>query len=201
MIDSSGAVESSSKSQEGKLLGFSDDVAAELVAYKEAGNKFKDHPEGSPKTSLELVSAYAQPGYIIVDCSAAQTDDVLAIASSKGAGIATANKKPMTGSLNNWQVMTSATNLPRTKYESTVGAGTPMIACLHRLLNAGDEVRKVQGALSGTLGYLMSGLEEGKKFSQVVNEAYKLGYTEPEPRDDLGGMDVARKALIIGRVS
>lgn len=57
------------------------------------------------------------------------------------------------------------------------------------------------GTFSGTLGFITSGLDEGKKFSALVKEAYDLGYTEPDPRDDLSGMDVARKALILARVS
>lgn len=58
---------------------------------------------------------------------------------------------------------------------------------------------KIAGTFSGTLGYVMTGLQAGNKFSEVVREAHRLGYTEPDPRDDLGGVDVARKALILAR--
>merc|ERR1712146_266711 len=85
-------------------------------------------------------------------------------------------------------------------YESTVGAGTPVVHTLNHIIASGDKVVKIQGALSGTLGYLMSGLQDGNPFSEVVKEAKSLGYTEPDPRDDLGGMDVARKALILSRL-
>lgn len=74
-----------------------------------------------------------------------------------------------------------------------------MIAALQRVVAAHDEVNLISGAFSGTLGYVMSGLQEGKPFSEVVGKAKELGYTEPDPRDDLGGVDVARKALILAR--
>jgi len=75
-----------------------------------------------------------------------------------------------------------------------------MIATLSRVLSSGDPVRKVLGSFSGTLGYVMTGLESGRSYSSVVREALRLGYTEPDPRDDLGGTDVARKALILARM-
>ncbi|KAL5994927.1 hypothetical protein ACLOJK_024984 [Asimina triloba] len=81
-----------------------------------------------------------------------------------------------------------------------VGAGLPVICSLTRILSSGDNIHRIVGSLSGTLGYVMSELEDGKPFSQVVQAAKSLGYTEPDPRDDLGGMDVARKALIVSRL-
>lgn len=88
----------------------------------------------------------------------------------------------------------------RIRFESTVGAGLPVIASVTRVLSSGDPIYQIIGSLSGTLGYVMSELEDGKLFSSVVQEAKRLGYTEPDPRDDLGGMDVARKALILARL-
>jgi homoserine dehydrogenase len=118
---------------------------------------------------------------------------------NKGAGVALANKKPLTVSLDLWKQMTTPANRQRLKYESTVGAGTPMVASLNRFINSGDTINKIQGTFSGTLGYLMTGLQEGKPYSAVVQEAFDLGFTEPDPRDDLGGVDVGRKALIVAR--
>lgn len=88
----------------------------------------------------------------------------------------------------------------RIRHESTVGAGLPVIASLNRLLSSGDPVHRIIGSLSGTLGYVMSEVEDGKPFSEVVKVAKNLGFTEPDPRDDLSGMDVARKALILARL-
>ncbi|MBK8045949.1 MAG: hypothetical protein IPK16_01705 [Anaerolineales bacterium] len=89
--------------------------------------------------------------------------------------------------------------LGRTRWETTCGAALPVIVTLNRLLASGDNVRRIAGTFSGTLGYVMTGLEAGRPFSEVVREAHKRGYTEPDPRDDLGGVDVARKALILAR--
>ena len=89
--------------------------------------------------------------------------------------------------------------LGRVRWETTCGAGLPVIATLNRLRMCGDPVQRIAGALSGTLGYVMTGLQEGRSLSEVVREAHSLGYTEPDPRDDLGGLDVARKALILAR--
>ena len=85
------------------------------------------------------------------------------------------------------------------RYEATVGAGLPILDTLAKLEEAGDEVRSIAGCFSGTLGYLMTELESGTSFSQAVATAHALGYTEPDPREDLSGMDVARKALILAR--
>ena len=85
------------------------------------------------------------------------------------------------------------------RHESTVGAGLPAIAAFNRLSMADDKVRKIAGTFSGTLGFVMSGLESGRPFSEVVIEAKEKGRTERTPRDDLGGVDVARKALILAR--
>jgi len=100
----------------------------------------------------------------------------------------------------------------RVRFESTVGAGLPVVASLQRVMSSGDQVTRVCGSLSGTLGYVMatlqappSGTPGGSSsapstFSEVVQVAKGLGYTEPDPRDDLGGVDVARKALILARL-
>lgn len=85
------------------------------------------------------------------------------------------------------------------RYETTVGAAIPLLAPLRDLRLRGERVRAVRGLLSGSLSYLMSRLHEGAPFSEAVIEARDLGYTEPDPLQDLGGLDVARKLLILGR--
>ena len=84
-------------------------------------------------------------------------------------------------------------------YETNVGAGLPVITTLNDLKNSGDKILKIEGVLSGTLSYIFNSFKEGVKFSQVVKEAKEKGFTEPDPRDDLNGMDVARKILILSR--
>jgi aspartokinase/homoserine dehydrogenase 1 len=84
-------------------------------------------------------------------------------------------------------------------YETNVGAGLPVINTLQDLLLSGDKVIKIEGVLSGTLSYIFNTYKGDKKFSDVVKEAKEKGYTEPDPRDDLNGKDVARKILILSR--
>ena len=85
------------------------------------------------------------------------------------------------------------------RYETTVGSAVPVIEATLGLMRAADRVDTVRGVLSGTLGFICTGLQAGQPFSALVQEAMRRGYTEPDFRIDLGGMDVARKALIIAR--
>jgi homoserine dehydrogenase len=87
----------------------------------------------------------------------------------------------------------------RLQYETTVGAALPVLGVLDNLLRTGDEVTEIQAAISGTLGYVTSAIERGVPFSVALREAQALGYSEPDPRDDLGGIDARRKALILAR--
>ena len=84
-------------------------------------------------------------------------------------------------------------------YETTVGAGLPVISTLRDLIRAGDEIISIEGMFSGTMGYLFSKMKEGWSFSRAVLDAKEKGFTEPDPRDDLDGSDIARKALILAR--
>ncbi len=84
-------------------------------------------------------------------------------------------------------------------YEANVGAGLPIISTLRDLVASGDRVHKVEGIFSGTLSYLFNSYTGAQPFSKLVHEAHRLGYTEPDPRDDLSGEDVARKLLILAR--
>lgn len=138
-------------------------------------------------------------GLALVDCSASsETIALLTQAVDLGCCVVMANKKPLTSTMEDYDKLISH---PRhIRHESTVGAGLPVISSLHRILSSGDPVRRIIGSLSGTLGYVMSEVEDGKPISKVVRSAKSLGYTEPDPRDDLSGMDVARKGLILARL-
>lgn len=85
------------------------------------------------------------------------------------------------------------------RYETNVGAALPVIETLKDIVNNADKVYSIEGVLSGTLSYIFNSLKEGKKFSEVVIDAKKKGFTEPDPRDDLSGLDIARKLLILIR--
>jgi aspartokinase/homoserine dehydrogenase 1 len=84
-------------------------------------------------------------------------------------------------------------------YEANVGAGLPIMSTLRDLIASGDEILKIEGVLSGTLSYLFNTFDGATPFSELVREAHRVGYTEPDPRDDLSGQDVARKLLILAR--
>ena len=116
-----------------------------------------------------------------------------------GAAVASANKLPFAGPIADFRAYRppGARNV---FHEATVGAGLPVLHTTDMLLGAGDRIDKVSGVFSGTLAYLTGKLGAGSVWSEAVREAHGLGYTEPDPRDDLGGLDVARKLLILARI-
>ncbi|XP_061343555.1 homoserine dehydrogenase isoform X2 [Gastrolobium bilobum] len=190
--------------------GLSDSFLLELCRVKHGGeslSKLHDfgecrvfvHPESQGKM-LEIASQLGKKtGLAFVDCSASSdTTVVLKQVVDMGCCVVMANKKPLTSTMEDFKKL--FTYPRRIRHESTVGAGLPVIASLNRIISSGDPVHRIIGSLSGTLGYVMSEVEDGKPLSQVVRSAKSLGYTEPDPRDDLGGMDVARKALILARI-
>ena len=115
-----------------------------------------------------------------------------------GSCLVLSNKGPLSGSTERYEQLTRM--LPdRLWHEATVGAGMPIISTLDGLLAGGDEILEIQASPSGTLGFVMSAVEAGRRFSEAVKEAVALAYAEPDPRDDLSGLDVARKAIILAR--
>lgn len=139
---------------------------------------------------------------VFVDCT---SSDELAATYPRlfeaGLHIVTANKKANAGPLAGWRALRRAADRHRRRflYETNVGAGLPVIDTLKNLLKAGDEVVRIEGILSGTLSYLLGRLEDGEPLSRAVRDAMERGFTEPDPRDDLDGRDVARKLLILAR--
>jgi homoserine dehydrogenase len=134
---------------------------------------------------------------IVVDTTAtASTVPTLLKAKKLKMGVVTANKLPVAGALRWWDVIADR----RSRWETTCGAALPVISTLNTLLDSGDEVHRIEGTLSGTLGFICAQLEAGVKFGEAVRDAKRRGYTEPDPRQDLGGLDVARKALILARM-
>ncbi|MEI6046969.1 MAG: homoserine dehydrogenase, partial [Chloroflexota bacterium] len=141
---------------------------------------------------------------VVVDVSGAAAEEMIPVitaALSQGHRAVLANKRPLCGSLHDYKQMVEAAGfgLSRLRYETTVGAALPVISTLRNLANSFDLIEEISGTFSGTLGYLTTRLEEGSLYSEAVAEAKLAGYTEPDPRDDLGGVDVARKALILAR--
>ncbi|CAH0532657.1 Bifunctional aspartokinase/homoserine dehydrogenase 1 [Vibrio stylophorae] len=141
---------------------------------------------------------------VIVDCTSSQAiADQYADFLAAGFHVITPNKKANTASMNYYHQLRQAARGTRRKfmYETTVGAGLPVIENLQNLIAAGDELVRFNGILSGSLSYIFGKLDEGMTFSQATGVAKDNGFTEPDPRDDLSGMDVARKLLILARES
>lgn len=148
------------------------------------------------------VAAEHLPHRVIIDCTAdagvaARYRDWLA----SGLHVVTPNKKANSGPLAAYRALREARRLSGAHYlyEATVGAGLPVIMTLRDLRETGDEIRQIEGIFSGTLAYLFNVFDGSTPFSEIVRRAKSLGYTEPDPRDDLSGTDVARKLIILGR--
>jgi aspartokinase/homoserine dehydrogenase 1 len=142
------------------------------------------------------------PNSIFVDCTASEAvADVYPELLRTNISIVTPNKKANSASLEKYRTLKTLTRQRgvRFLYETNVGAGLPVINTLNDLLVSGDKILRIEAVLSGTLNFIFSSFTEGRKFSDVVKEAKEKGYTEPDPRDDLSGLDVARKILILAR--
>ncbi|MBW8877476.1 MAG: bifunctional aspartate kinase/homoserine dehydrogenase I [Acidobacteria bacterium] len=139
---------------------------------------------------------------VFIDCT---SDDGVAAAYGRlfaaGLHVVTVNKKANSAPFADYRRLhqTSARLKRRFFYETNVGAGLPVIGTLRSLLEGGDRVLRLEAVLSGSLSFLLGALEEGVPFSQAVRTARDRGFTEPDPRDDLSGLDVARKLLILAR--
>jgi aspartokinase/homoserine dehydrogenase 1 len=116
-----------------------------------------------------------------------------------GMGYVCSNKIAATRSWDDWQLLRSNSNQFRN--ETNVGAALPILHALSSMLETGDRVERIEAVLSGSVNFIMSALGEGGGFEAAVMEARKQGYTEPDPRIDLSGMDVARKLLILARMN
>ncbi len=148
------------------------------------------------------VKADHLPHACVVDCSASQdvANRYLGWLSA-GIHVVTPNKKAHSGPLAAYDQLQAACRHHHTcfLYETTVGAALPVIGTLRDLTQTGDEIVSIEGILSGTLAYLFNVFDGERPFSTIVREAREKGYTEPDPRDDLSGLDFARKLIILGR--
>ncbi|MET4614944.1 aspartokinase/homoserine dehydrogenase 1 [Stenotrophomonas sp. 2619] len=148
-----------------------------------------------------LLSAHL-PHALVIDCSgSADVADRYAGWLAAGIHVVTPNKQAGAGPLPRYQAIrdAAAASGARFRYEATVGAGLPVITTLRDLVDTGDEVLAIDGIFSGTLAWLFNKYDGQVPFSQLVAQARGMGYTEPDPRDDLSGVDVARKLVILAR--
>ncbi|XXF77029.1 bifunctional aspartate kinase/homoserine dehydrogenase I [Myxococcaceae bacterium GXIMD 01537] len=158
---------------------------------------------GSPPDVVPLLERLSRlPVPVLVDCTAVDGLEVLyAAAFRRGIHVVAANKKPLARP---WKEREALLGLAREHfrayhYETTVGASLPVIETLKNLVRTGDRVERIEGCFSGSLGAICQALMDGVPLSRAVRDARARGYTEPHPRDDLSGLDVARKALILAR--
>lgn len=172
--------------------GIAWDAAAELLASSE---------ERTDTTRI-FHEMRAQTGAVLVDCTGGgQIAAIYGEVLQAGISIVTPNKIANSGT---WRSFTRLRELAAASgasflYEANVGAGLPVISSLQELLNSGDELIRIEAVLSGTLSYLFNTFAAGDSFSELLQSAKDKGFTEPDPRDDLSGMDVARKILILAR--
>lgn len=161
--------------------------------------------KGVEWTFDDILSIRKQLGLLnptIIDCT---SDEKLARQYANflanGFNVVAANKKANTADIAYYRQMRAAASRHHRKfmYETNVGAGLPILDTLQSLIRSGDKVKSFSGILSGSLSMIFGMMEDGMALSDAVDKAMQLGFTEPDPRDDLSGMDVARKLLIIAR--
>jgi aspartokinase/homoserine dehydrogenase 1 len=178
---------------------------AQLAAGKKSGKPLAALPGGRPARPDEAVALLAQHALtdpMLVDVTADDTTPLVKQALTAGMDVVLANKRPLSASRADTEALMALAEREgrRVFYEATVGAGLPIFDTYRKLVESGDRVLKIEGCLSGTLGFLLTEVGKGRPFSHALSKAMELGYTEPDPRDDLSGVDVGRKALILGRL-
>ncbi len=177
-----------------------------LADERDLGTNWRDRDADFTANDIDgfmkhLVAAHL-PHTVIVDCSGSS-----AVAEkytewlAAGIHVITPNKQAGAGPLERYRAIKTAAARggARFRYEATVGAGLPVVQTLRDLLDTGDELIAVEGIFSGTLAWLFNKYDGSVPFSALIREAHGLGYTEPDPRDDLSGVDVARKLVILAR--
>jgi aspartokinase/homoserine dehydrogenase 1 len=186
--------------------GFTPLALEKLSDHKASGGRLFDR--SSPLTLQQVremmrAELWLLPSHrpILVDLTSEETAPLLQEALENGFHIVLANKKPLAVPQIEYERLfqTARERGLSIRYEATAGAGLPVLDTIAKLQEAGDRVEKIVGCFSGTLGFITTELEQGRRFSEAVSEAKARGYTEPEPLDDLAGLDVARKALILAR--
>ncbi len=197
--------------EDGVLLKVVGIVGRDRSLFDEKGidlARWSDHYAQTPATTSgpalgPLMDRLVRlPVPILVDCTAADgMESSYVEAFHRGIHVVGANKKPLALPLKERDALMAAARRHHRLYlyETTVGASLPVIATLKDLVRTGDRVRLIEGSFSGTLGFLVNELMRGVPLSRAVADARERGFTEPHPRDDLSGLDVARKALILAR--
>ncbi len=185
------------------LAGLEDDQLLAAVDALAAGQTLLDQECGRVKpdnqTLLQLLLPALDEAPVVIDATAAEgMERDLICALDKGCRLALANARTLVAP---WSVSRRFFESTDVRFEATVGAGLPATRTLRDLLHTGDRASALEGSLSGTVGYICSQLQLDVSFSVALAQARELGYTEPEPREDLSGQDSARKILVMGRLA
>lgn len=176
--------------------GIPEETLFTIIRIRSRGQRIESLPNAKRTKSLHEILI---PNAVIVDVTASgEMVKVLRAGYEMGCRIVLANKKPVAAP---WSEASWLYENSDVRYEATVGAGLPVISTVRLLRETGDRIVAIEGCMSGTLGFICAELERGVPYSAAIREAKSLGYTEPDPRDDLSGQDVARKALILARTA
>ncbi|MCC7010667.1 MAG: aspartate kinase [Acidobacteria bacterium] len=184
--------------------GFSARRLLELAREKDRGALVSalGGVEARAPEALAHIASHAVSHPVVVDVTSEENGPLLTAAFGQGFDVVLANKKPVAGTWESYAALMTAAARGgrRIKYEATVGAGLPIIDTYAKLAETGDRVLRIEGAVSGTLMFVVSAVSSGMPFSEAVRLAVERGYAEPDPRDDLNGRDAARKVLILARL-
>jgi aspartokinase/homoserine dehydrogenase 1 len=185
--------------------GISARQLSEYADAKEAGTPLSAQPgarTASAPDAVAWIAKHALTRPVLIDLTADETLPAIRAALQAGMDIVLANKRPLSAPLAEVEALRALAAQQHTRilHETTVGAGLPVMDSYAKLVETGDTVLRIEGCTSGTLGYLLTEIGAGRPFSAALRDAMSMGFTEPDPRDDLSGMDVARKALILARM-
>lgn len=163
----------------------------------------KSSPRPDDAALIAQLKAEHMSDVVFIDVTAADTYSLHQGALDAGFHVVTANKIPLARELGDYQRLMTASRTKGSVYgfETTFGAGLPVLHTLLDLVQTGDSFENAVAALSGTLGHICTSLQDGLSLKESVDAAADAGYTEPDPREDLSGRDVQRKALIIARAA
>ena len=180
-------------------------LSEDNIDLKSASNvteKIEALEQSNTNEMINHISRRSAYGRIIIDCSASdEAPDEYSNIFENGISIVTANKKGLSGNIYRYKSIMNSKNLNEADflYETTAGAALPFVKSVSDIALSSDSIKKIEGVFSGTLAYLFNSYDASMPFSELVNDALQQGFTEPDPRDDLSGMDVARKLVILAR--
>jgi len=191
-----------------ELVGLADSRFMKLDNAGIPMDRWRESLESGAKSDLatfvDVMKSARLPYACFCDCTASDSvasryEEIL----ESSIAVVTPNKKANSGSMERYRNLAAVARNSGAayRYETTVGAGLPVIGPIRDMVSSGDRIMRIEAALSGSVGFILSGLAADRSFSALVREASKKGFTEPDPREDLSARDIARKALILARES